>query len=43
MRNADVEELFELVPTGATVQLLDTSLPPKAAEETPLRTAAGGA
>jgi len=43
MRNADVEELFELVPTGATVQLLDTSLPLTAAEDTPLRTSAGGA
>lgn len=42
MRNADVEELFELVQTGATVQLLDASLPPVAVEETPVRASAGG-
>lgn len=42
MRNADVEELFELVQTGATVQLLDESLPPMAAEVSSARPTAGG-
>lgn len=42
MRNADVEELFELIPAGATVQLLDVKLPPMTAEDNPARPVMGG-
>jgi lipoprotein-anchoring transpeptidase ErfK/SrfK len=42
MRNGDVEELFELVRTGITVQLLEESLSLPAVDESPVRTAAGG-
>lgn len=42
MRNADVEELFELVQTGVKVQLLDESLPLMAAGTNPDQPAAGG-